>query len=196
MRAEVAEQAVAAGACLVNDVSGGLADPRMAGVVARTGVPCVVMHWRGHSVDMAKQAVYADVVTDVVAELRERLDRLAEAGVDPAQCVVDPGLGFAKTAAHNWALLARLDALAELGRPVLVGASRKSFLGALLAEPDGTPRPFPGRDVATSVLSAEAARAGAWCVRVHDVVGSVDAVRVAEALIAAGRPAGAGAAGG
>ncbi len=197
MRAEVAERALAAGACLVNDVSGGLADPRMAALVAAAGVGYVVMHWRGHSRDMAQRAVYDDVVAEVVGELRDRLDRLTEAGVDPQQCIVDPGLGFAKTAQHNWELLARLDALAVLGRPVLVGASRKSFLGALLAGPDGTPRPFSGRDVATSVLSAEAARAGAWCVRVHEVAGSVDAVRVAGALLAAGEGStGVGGAGG
>ncbi|MGZ4608895.1 MAG: dihydropteroate synthase [Actinomycetes bacterium] len=187
MRAPTAAAAVEAGASLVNDVSGGLADPGMARVVADAHVPFVVMHWRGHSADMAARAVYDDVVVDVVTELRARLDDLAARGVDLECVVVDPGLGFAKEAAHNWSLLAHLDALQVLGRPLLVGASRKGFLGVLLAGADGRPRPADRRDGATTALSALAAASGAWAVRVHDVAPSADAVRVAAAVRAAGR---------
>ena len=186
MRAEVAAEALSLGAVMVNDVSGGLADPEMAKTVAAARVPFVVMHWRGHSADMAARAVYGDVVADVVAELRGRLDALATEGVDPDQVVLDPGLGFAKTAEHNWALLAHLDALSALGRPVLVGASRKGFLGRLLADEAGEPRPLADRDHATAAVTALAAAAGAWAVRVHDVPASRDAVRVAAAVRAAG----------
>lgn len=186
MRAEVAAEALSLGAVMVNDVSGGLADPEMAKTVAAAGVPFVAMHWRGHSADMAARAVYGDVVADVVAELRGRLDALATEGVDPDQVVLDPGLGFAKTAEHNWALLAHLDALSALGRPVLVGASRKGFLGHLLADQAGEPRPLADRDHATAAVTALAAAAGAWAVRVHDVPASRDAVRVAAAVRAAG----------
>lgn len=186
MRAEVAEAALELGAAVVNDVSGGLADPSMAKAVAAAGVPFVVMHWRGHSIDMADRAVYDDVVRDVVAELRDRVDALVARGVDPEQLVLDPGLGFAKKPEHNWALLAHLDAVLALGRPVLVGASRKGFLGRLLAGADGEPRPASARDAATAAVTAFAAAAGAWAVRVHDVRASADAVRVAEALRAAG----------
>ncbi|MFF3008625.1 dihydropteroate synthase [Kitasatospora sp. NPDC057940] len=182
MRASVAEQAVAAGAALVNDVSGGLADPEMARVVADTGAPFVVMHWRGQSADMERLAVYRDVVTDVVAELAVRVDALLAAGVKEDQLILDPGLGFAKTPEHNWALLGRLDALTALGRPVLVAASRKRFLGTLLADPQtGALRPARERDDATAAVSVLSAQAGAWAVRVHDVSGTADAVRVVAA---------------
>jgi dihydropteroate synthase len=186
-RAVVAQAAVARGAALVNDVSGGLADPAMAHWLAGEQVPYVAMHWRGPSASMDALASYDDVVADVAHELRARLDALAAAGVDPGRVVLDPGLGFAKTAAHNWALLAALPALHALGRPLLVGASRKRFLGELLAE-DGQPRPVDERDAATDAVSALAAAAGAWAVRVHDVRGSRDAVAVAGAWRAAGRP--------
>jgi len=184
MRASVADRAIEAGAKLVNDVSGGLADPAMAGLVARAGVPYVVMHWRGHSVDMQERAVYADVVKEVADELAVRIRALTAAGVDPAQLIVDPGLGFAKLPAHSWALLGRLREISWLADPaapfpVLVGASRKGFITRLLAAADGTPRPFPGCDDATIALTALAAAAGAWCVRVHSVPGNADAVRVA-----------------
>ncbi|MFD0685857.1 dihydropteroate synthase [Actinomadura fibrosa] len=190
MRAEVAEAAVAAGARLVNDVSGGLADPDMPRVVAAARVPYVVMHWRGHSHDMQTRAVYADVVREVREELLHRVSAVLDEGVDPSLIVLDPGLGFAKSpkAGHNWALLAHLDALTSTGYPVLVGASRKSFLTSLLAEPDGTRRPFAECDDATVATTALAAAEGAWCVRVHRVRANVDAVRVAAAFRAA-RPA-------
>ncbi len=186
MRAEVAAVAVDAGARLVNDVSGGLADPDMPRLVAQAGVPYVVMHWRGHSHQMQERAVYADVVGEVCEELRRRIDAVIAEGVDPSMIVVDPGLGFAKQPEHNWALLVNLDRLAGLGGPghafpVLVGASRKRFLGRLLAAPDGTPRPFAGCDDATVAVTALAAAAGAWCARVHEVPGNADAVRAAEA---------------
>ncbi|HXV93923.1 MAG TPA: dihydropteroate synthase [Pseudonocardia sp.] len=180
-RATVAEAAVEAGATVVNDVSGGLADPAMARVVAEARVPWILMHWRGHSDRMNELAGYEDVIGEVRAELVARVDAAVLAGVDPGRIVLDPGLGFAKTAAHNWALLRRLDVLTALGFPVLVGASRKRFLGQLLAAADGTPRPPAGRDVATAAVTALVAHAGAWGVRVHDVDSSMDAVAVATA---------------
>jgi dihydropteroate synthase len=197
MRVEVAESALSAGAAIVNDVSGGAADPRMAALVAASRAPFVAMHWRGPSDTMESLAHYDDVVTDVVKELSARLDDLVAAGVDPRQVMLDPGLGFAKRAHHNWSLLTHLDRLIALGRPVVVGASRKRFLGSVLAGPDGVPVPVERRDEATSATSALAAAAGAWCVRVHEVAGSVDAVRVAAAWRAAGgHPAGGDPAGG
>ncbi len=177
-RAEVAEAALAAGAAVVNDVSGGLADPAMHPFVARARVPYVVMHWRGPSTVMDELARYGDVVHDVRVELGARLDAAVGAGVDPAYVVLDPGLGFAKQAHHNWALLAHLDQLSLLGRPLLVGASRKRFLGSLLGGPDEPPPPVE-RDAATAAVSALAAGAGVWCVRVHEPRASRDAVLVA-----------------
>jgi dihydropteroate synthase len=182
MRSEVAAAAIEAGVAIVNDVSGGLADPDMAGVVAGADVPYIVMHWRGHSADMAGRATYVDVVADVGTELRGRVEALAATGVDPARMVLDPGLGFAKDAEHSWSLLRHLDALADLGRPLLVGASRKGFLGSLLAGPGGEPRPAGQRDVATAALSALLGDAGVWGVRVHAVRATVDALRVAAAM--------------
>jgi dihydropteroate synthase len=184
MRAEVATSALAAGAVMVNDVSGGLADPDMASVVAAAGVPYVVMHWRGHSADMYGPAVYADVVAEVQAELEHRVAALVAAGVKPGQLILDPGLGFAKLPEHNWTLLASLDRVARLPGhpepfPVLVAASRKGFLGKLLAGPAGAPRSFARSDDATIAVTALAAAAGAWCVRVHAVPGSLDAAVVA-----------------
>jgi dihydropteroate synthase len=181
-RAEVAAQAVEAGAAVVNDVSGGLADPRMAAAVAQARVPWILMHWRGPSATMNQVAGYEDVIGEVRAELVARVDAAVLAGVDPSRLVLDPGLGFAKTAAHNWALLRRLDVLTALGFPVLVGASRKRFLGELLAGADGALRPPSGRDGATAAVSALAAHAGAWGVRVHDVESTMDAIAVTAAL--------------
>jgi dihydropteroate synthase len=190
MRAEVAAAALDAGASLVNDVSGGLADPEMPRLVAQAGVPYVVMHWRGHSHQMQERAIYADVVGEVCEELRRRVDAVIAQGVDPSMIVVDPGLGFAKQPEHNWALLVNLGRLSCLDGtghafPVLVGASRKRFLGRLLAGPDGTPRSFAGSDDATVAVTALAAAVGAWCARVHEVPANSDAVRVAEAWRAA-----------
>jgi dihydropteroate synthase len=184
-RAEVAEAAIAAGATLVNDVSGGLADAGMAKLVADAGVPWVLMHWRGHSREMYAAARYGDVVTEVCAELTARVEDVVAAGVAPEQLVLDPGIGFAKNAEHNWALLAGLDRLIGLGLPVLLGTSRKTFLGRLLPGPDGEPRPAEGRDAATLATTVLAAEAGVWGVRVHDAAASVDAVRTVQAVRAA-----------
>jgi dihydropteroate synthase len=215
MRARVAEFALEAGARLVNDVSGGLADPHMPRLVAKAAVPYVVMHWRGPSHDMNSRAVYDDVVREVRDELRRRVDAVVAEGVDPSMIVLDPGLGFSKRAEHNWQLLAALPDIARLGPaagpgagrgagsgagdapgrepgvfPVLVGASRKRFLGRLLAAADGTPRPFSGSDDATVATTALAAAEGAWCVRVHQVPANADAVRVAAAWRAARKDTG------
>lgn len=170
-RAVVARFAVEAGALMVNDVSGGLADPLMLPTVAELGVAYVAMHWRGPSADMQTRATYDDVVADVCSELSSRRDAATAAGV--RDVVLDPGLGFAKSGDHNWTLLRALSTLQSLGRPLLVGASRKAFLGALL---DG--RPAVERDAATAAVTTLAASAGVWGVRVHDVASSIDAVRV------------------
>ena len=181
MRADVAAAALDAGAALVNDVSGGLADPEMVALVAERGVPFVAMHWRGHSRDMQARAHYDDVVTDVVRELAERVEALAAAGVQPDAVLLDPGFGFAKNAEHNWQLLRRLDEVVALGHRVVVGTSRKTFLGSV-GRTGATARPPLERDVATAVTTVHAAEHGVWCVRVHDVVGTVDALDVVEAL--------------
>ena len=181
-RAVVAERALAAGASVVNDVSGGLGDPDMAAVVRAAGCPWILMHWRGHSRRMQDLAHYVDVVDDVRRELAERVEAANQAGISPDRIVIDPGLGFAKTAEHNWALLAHLDVLVGFGLPVLIGASRKSFLGRALADPAGTPRPVDEREAATVALTAYAATQGAWGVRVHDVRANVDAARTMAAV--------------
>ncbi|MFD4119057.1 dihydropteroate synthase [Streptomyces niveus] len=181
MRASVAEQAVAAGAVLVNDVSGGLADRAMVPAVAAAGVPFVVMHWRGFSQDMNSRALYTDVVAEVAAELRERMDAVIAGGIAPERLVIDPGLGFAKSAEHDLALLAHLTDLRALNRPLLVAASRKRFLGHVLAG-EGGPPPARERDAASAAVSAIAAHEGAWAVRVHEVRATADAVRVSRAV--------------
>jgi dihydropteroate synthase len=178
MRHEVAAAALEAGAVLVNDVSGGLADPQVLDVVAEHGAAYVAMHWRAHSQVMHQLATYDDVLVEVRDELSERLDAATAAGVDPERLVVDPGLGFAKTATHNWELLRRLPELETLGVPILVGSSRKSFLGSLLAGPDGTPRPVLDREDANVALTTIAATQGVWAVRVHEVRASLDAIKV------------------
>ena len=191
MRARVAEFALNAGVHLVNDVSGGLADPEMPRLVAAAGVSYVVVHWRGHSRDMYSRAVYTDVVREVREELSRRVEAVVAAGVDPGRIVVDPGLGFGKRPEQNWPLLtglADVAVLAGVAFPVLVGASRKRFLGMLLAGPDGTPRPFAGCDGATVAVTALAAAASAWCVRVHQVPANADAVRVVAAWRGAAAP--------
>ncbi|GAA1399658.1 dihydropteroate synthase [Catellatospora coxensis] len=172
-RAAVAAAAVQAGAAAVNDVSGGLADPDMRRVVAEAGCPYVIMHWRGHSADMQALATYRDVVAEVRDELSRRVDEALRAGVAADRLIVDPGLGFAKTPEHNWALTRHLDRIIDLGFPVLFGASRKSYLGLLLDS-----RPAADRDAATTATSLLAAAAGAWGVRVHDVRSTADALAV------------------
>jgi dihydropteroate synthase len=178
MRHEVAEAALEAGAVMVNDVSGGLADPRILDVVAERGASFVAMHWRAHSTEMQQHASYDDVVGEVCAELEQRLEAAMQAGVPADRIVVDPGLGFAKTAAHNWELLGRLPELSLLGVPVLVGSSRKSFLGSLLAAEDGSPRPVWDREDAGVALTTIAAMQRIWGVRVHAVRSTLDAVKV------------------
>ena len=186
MRAGVAERSLDAGAALINDVSGGRADERMTQVAAATGVPIVLMHWRGHSDGMQKLTEYDDVVRDVVAELGAQVDEALSAGVRPEQVVVDPGLGFSKTGDQNWTVLANLDAFTALGYPLLVAASRKRFLGELLADEDGELRPTDRREAATTAISTLVAQAGAWCVRVHEAAATADAVRVVARLEAEG----------
>jgi dihydropteroate synthase len=188
MRAAVAEPAIAAGARVVNDVSGGKADDRMLHLVADSGVSYICMHWRGHSEDMQSKASYADVVTEVITELRTQLDEADRAGVAADKVIIDPGFGFAKTAEHNWQLLERLEEFAVLGRPMLAGVSRKSFLGRLLADPDGSPRPAKERDDATIALTTVLALRGVWGVRVHSVRASRDAIAVAQRLLERGTP--------
>ena len=185
MRASVAARAVEAGASIVNDVSGGLADTDMARVVAAAQVPYVVMHWRGHSQTMQDHASYDDVVADVCRELTERMVDLCAQGVRRDQLILDPGFGFAKLAGHNWSLLAHLDAVQSLGQPVLVGTSRKTFLGGLGVPAGGEARPPAQRDAATAATTVIAGLARVWGVRVHDVSSSVDALRVVEAMGAA-----------
>jgi dihydropteroate synthase len=179
MRAVVAEEAVRAGAVLVNDVSGGRADADMLPVVARLQSPYVLMHWRAHSRDMEQHTQYGDVVDDVIHELREQLDAALSAGIDPGRVAVDPGIGFSKTADQNWDVLGRMERLHDLGHPLLIATSRKRFLGALLADASGTLRPPELREDGTTATSALAAAAGAWCIRTHLVRPTLDAVRVA-----------------
>jgi dihydropteroate synthase len=179
MRSEVAVEAAGAGAVVINDVSGGLADERMLPTVAGLGVAYVLMHWRGHSVEMQQHTHYDDVVTDVVGELSVRLEAARAAGVDPSRIAVDPGIGFSKTADQNWDVLAGMERLHDLGHPVLIATSRKRFLGALLRDAAGELRPPELREDATTATSAFAAGAGAWCVRTHQVRATLDAVLVA-----------------
>lgn len=176
-RAEVATAAVGAGAVLVNDVSGGLADPDMLAAVADCGAAYLAMHWRGHAVDMQSRASYTDVVAEVTAELDQRVTAARAAGIASSHLVIDPGLGFAKTAEHNWELLRHLDALSALGLPILLGTSRKRFLGELLADEHG-PRPVQERDDATTALTALMAATGVWGVRTHTVRSQRDAIAV------------------
>ena len=181
MRSGTARRALDAGASIINDVSGGRADPAMMALAAETRSPVVLMHWREHSLSMQKHTHYDDLVGDIRAELLVQVDAALAAGVDPAQIVLDPGLGFSKTGEQNWTVLAHLDAFVSMGHPLLVAASRKGFLGDLLAD-DAGPRPAAGRDAATAAVTTLAAAAGAWCVRVHEVGPSADAVRVVARL--------------
>jgi len=183
MRASVARAAVDAGASIVNDVSGGLADPDMVPWVAANRLPYIAMHWRGHSTEMQSRAVYDDVVEDVLRELGERRDALLEGGIDEEHLVLDPGLGFAKNSDHNWTLMAELPALHDLGHPILLGASRKTFLGRLGRDEGEAPRPAAERDLETTATSVMAAMAGLWCVRVHDVASTVRALTVVQAAL-------------
>ena len=178
MRASTAVAAIGAGATLVNDVSGGLADPDMAKVIAKNPmVQYVVMHWRGHSKQMQEAAVYKDVVSEVKNELDERVIDLLKSGVNAEQIIIDPGIGFAKEAAHNWELLRNIERLALLGYPILVGASRKRFLGELLGanSPDD-------REAASIAITTKMAELGIWGVRTHSVKPHRDAIEVVTEL--------------
>jgi len=183
MRAEVAAAAIGAGARLVNDVSGGLADPEILDVAAEHQVGYLAMHWRAHATEMQQRATYDDVVGEVLTELGDRVEAALAAGIAADRLAIDPGLGFAKTADHNWELLRHLDAFEALGLPLLVGASRKSFLGSLLAGPDGEPRPVLEREDAGVALTTLAGLAGVWAVRVHQVRPSLDALKVVSRLL-------------
>ncbi len=186
MRAVVAEAAVEAGAVLVNDVSGGRADPAMLDTVARLGAAYVLMHWRAHARTMDEHTGYRDVVEDVTAELTVQIEAALAAGIRRERIAVDPGIGFAKTAEQNWALLRGLESLHALDLPLLVATSRKRFLGLLLAGDDDEPRPTLEREDATTATSTLSAAAGAWCVRTHAVRATHDAVLVAGRWAAAG----------
>jgi dihydropteroate synthase len=176
MNAATARAAVEAGTTWINDVSGGLADPAMLGAAAELGCGFILSHWRGHSADMNALAHYGDAAVDVRDEVRAQLDKALDAGIHGSRLVVDPGLGFAKNHEHNWRILARLGLLENLGFPVLIGASRKRFLGQLLPED----APIVERDLPTAVISALAAQAGVWGVRVHDVRSTRVALDVVE----------------
>ena len=183
MRAEVAQAALEAGARIVNDVSGGLADPDMLPTVAASEATYVAMHWRAHADRMADLADYpAGVLPTVRDELAGRVEAAVAAGVPLERLVLDPGLGFAKRPAHNWELLRGLGELAALGPRLLVGASRKSFLGSLLADEVGEPRPVDAREAAHLAVVVHCARAGVWAVRVHDVGSACDALAAWAAL--------------
>ena len=181
MRAEVAKQAIAAGAYIINDVSGGQADPEMFKIIAEERTPYIMMHWRGHSAHMIEQANYVDVVNEVKAELAMQLAKATEAGISTDRIVLDPGLGFAKMPEQNWPLLKHISKFSELGCPLLVGASRKRFLGELLAT-QGQLRDVADRESATTALTTLLASQGVWAVRVHDVIAARDAIAVVEKL--------------
>ncbi|MET0780591.1 MAG: dihydropteroate synthase [Microbacterium sp.] len=182
MNASTALAAVGAGARIVNDVSGGLADPELLVAVATTNADLVLGHWRGPSTDMYARAEYDDVVREVMRELAERVDAAAAAGIPPGRLIVDPGIGFGKKGRQNWDVLRALPRVAGLGHRVLVGTSRKRFLAEALST-DGTDADptvtEARRDLATAVTSVLAEQAGAWAVRVHDVIATRDALRVA-----------------
>jgi len=181
MRPEVAQEAIAAGACMVNDVSGGKADPEMLGFVASLETPYILMHWRGPSNVMNSLTDYQDVVVDVTREISQQVDVAVASGIARERIAIDPGIGFAKTVDQNWPILKHLDVLEELGLPILMGASRKKFLGELLAK-DGIARDSDERESATTAISTLMAYRGLWAVRVHDVKSSSDAIAVVDRI--------------
>ncbi|KJL45271.1 dihydropteroate synthase [Microbacterium trichothecenolyticum] len=189
MNASTAALAVEAGARIVNDVSGGMADPGMLAAIAPTDADVVLQHWRGHSADMYARAVYDDVVAEVTRELTARIAAAAQAGIDPARVIVDPGIGFGKRGEQNWQTLRGLDHFVAMGQRVLIGTSRKRFLADALAQ-DPADASEARRDLATAVTSALAAQAGVWAVRVHDVGATRDALVVAERWAGADRSGG------
>lgn len=177
MRASVAKTAVAAGAHIINDVSGGKSDPEMLPYVATLDLPYILMHWRGPSNVMNSLTDYDDVVADVRNELLAQVHAAVAVGVDRSRIAVDPGIGFAKTVDQNWPILKHLEVLEAEGLPILMGVSRKKFLGELLAK-DGEPREMAGREAATTAISVLMAQRKTWCVRVHDARSSRDAIEV------------------
>ncbi|MNL33511.1 Dihydropteroate synthase 1 [compost metagenome] len=179
MNASTAVAAVAAGARIVNDVSGGMADPEMLAAVASTDADVVLQHWRGHSADMYARAVYDDVVSEVAVELAARVEAAAAAGIASGRVIVDPGIGFGKLGEQNWRTLRGLERFVAMGPRVLIGTSRKRFLADALVD-DPAEASEARRDLATAVTSVLAAQAGVWAVRVHDVVATRDALVVAE----------------
>ncbi|MET0931906.1 MAG: dihydropteroate synthase [Aeromicrobium sp.] len=181
MWSATAREALGAGATIINDVSGGRADTAMMALAAESAAPVVLMHWREHSAKMQQHTRYDDLVADIRTELLVQVDAALASGVDPGRIILDPGLGFSKTGAQNWTVLAHLDAFVDLGFPLLVAASRKRFIGELLGHGDEL-RPTQGREAATAAITMLSAMAGAWCVRVHDAAASADAVRVAARL--------------
>ncbi len=182
MRAQVAQKAVEAGACIINDVSGGKADPDMFKFLTTVELPYIMMHWRGHSTEMMNLTNYQDVVTDVCDELQAQANAAVSAGISISRLVLDPGIGFAKTTEQNWPILAQLDVLQDLGLPLLIGASRKKFLGELLAK-DGQPREMDDREAATTALTTLMAAQSVWAVRVHDAKSASDAVKVVSRIM-------------
>ena len=181
MRSQVAREAVQSGAQIVNDVSGGLADANMFKVVAELQVPYILMHWRGHSTEMEKLSHYQDVTVEVISELQTRIQAAEGAGISLDYLVVDPGIGFAKNSEHNWSLLKNLEQFQNLKCPLLIGASRKRFIGELLADEQG-PRDVLNRDFASTALTTVLAERNVWAVRVHQVQAARDAIAVIEAL--------------
>lgn len=181
MRAEVARQAIAAGACMVNDVSGGKSDPTILDYVASLNSPYILMHWRGPSNIMNTLTNYDDVVADVTTEIGKQVAVAVAAGIARERIVIDPGIGFAKTVDQNWPILKHLDVLEGLGLPILMGASRKKFLGELLAV-EGVARDSDERESATTAISTLMAARGLWAVRVHDVKSSSDAIAVVDRI--------------
>jgi dihydropteroate synthase len=167
MRADTAEKAVQAGAAIINDVSGGLSDPAMFATVKKLGVPYILMHWRGESKEMNSRAIYTDVVNDVISEINSQIDAALDAGINKSQIIIDPGLGFAKDAEHNWEILRNLKQFTSMGYPVLIGASRKRFLGG--DNPDE-------REAATIELTKTLVPQGIWGIRVHSVKPHVDVI--------------------
>ena len=182
MNAATAREAVALGVSIINDVSGGLADPEMFSVAAETKATLVISHWRGHSNIMNTLNSYQDVAVEVAQELQLRVDAAIASGVPRENIVIDPGLGFAKDMKQNWQLVARLDEIEKLGLPVLVGASRKRFIAGALDEDEPNSVSHERRDVATAVLTALLMQRKLWGVRVHNVIATVDAISIVGAL--------------
>ena len=185
MNASTALASVAAGASIINDVSGGLADEKMFGLAAASGAKIIISHWRGFSDEMQNNAQYIDVAREVAIELQARVDAAIAAGVKRSKIIIDPGLGFAKDMQQNWQLVARLDELEKLDLPILVGASRKRFIAGALEpglEPEVTEISNNRRDLATAVLTALLLQRKIWGVRVHNVIATSDAISVVEAL--------------